>query len=81
MPSMFELVLDETAAGHVPAGRRLPDPHVITDYDPILGFEGCGWCGKAFTIHQVYVAVMQRGELWGYAHQTCMDALRAGIRP
>jgi hypothetical protein len=81
MPNAVSLILDGTAAGHVPAGRRLPDPLPVTDFDPIRGFEGCGWCGKAFTIYQVYVAVMSRGELWGYAHQTCMDALRAGIRP
>jgi hypothetical protein len=81
MPNAATLILDETTAGVCSPGRRLPDPLPVTDYDPIRGFEGCGWCGSAFTIYQVYVAVMQRGELWGYAHQSCIASLRAGIRP
>jgi len=81
MPGPVTLILDATTPDAVPLGRRLPDPLPITDYDQIRGFEGCGWCGKAFTIYQVYVAVMNCGELWGYAHESCMPALRAGIRP
>ena len=40
----------------------------------------CDWCAAPITLHQTETAILQGGELWGYVHEGCVDAVRAHPR-